>query len=884
MKQNNKLSLFKEGLTWVRADFHLHTKKDKEFIYKEDKHDFVKKYVKKLVKENIKVGVICNHNKFDINEFKAIRKVAKKENIFLLPGVELSVNDGANGIHVVIVFEDDWIINTSNTNNIDNFLKATFAGKENYESGNSRSNHNLVDTIKLLNDFGLDYFFVLAHVENRCGFLNELDGGRIKEFRDNELFMERALSFQKIRTQDKIDNLKKWWGGYIPTLVEGSDPKKIDEIGRGNKQTYIKIGEYNFDSIKYSLINKNRLSEKMPVLSHSFVNKVSFVGGKLDGKDFFLNSGLNNIIGIRGSGKSSILETIRYGLNVELSDNSADIKYKKGIVEHLLGSGGKVILDVVEPKNGKKYKIERILNEFSIVSCDGKVIDNLTVESIINNPKYFGQKDLSYNEDSFNEDFVRRVVGNNEEIMAISKDIEACKVEIETLLQEIDKLENIVSSKDGLTEEKAGIEHKLKIYKEKKIDKKLKNQTEFIEDEARVKEILDTIEEYNECFVDIVNEYDDNEIVGENECELEYNSDNNKTVFVKLEKEISGIKSNYVKLKEVLEKFKKSEQNIQTLKNTITKNKESLIEEFSKIKREIDVDEINLDDFLVAQKRLKTIVSNLDKISKKHKKKEELETKLKDKLAKLNKLWHKEFTAINKEVKRINSQSKSLKIEVGYKEGKEKYEIFLSDNLRGCNIKKINLKKLVDAYSDLIEIYNDLIKDGNSNSNIIKILSGGSQLLNFRDKFFENLKDFVTFRPPDKYTIYFNGKELQKHSIGQRASALILFVLSQKNNDIVIIDQPEDDLDSQSVYNEVISILREIKKQIQFIFVTHSPNIPVLGDAEQVIKCDYFDKEISINCGSIDCKEIQKDIIDVMEGGQEAFEKRRDIYYLWDTE
>ena len=73
--------MFENGLQYVRSDFHLHTNKDKEFTYTGEQNSFVKDYVAALKKANISVGVITNHNKFDIDEYKAIRKAAKKQDI-----------------------------------------------------------------------------------------------------------------------------------------------------------------------------------------------------------------------------------------------------------------------------------------------------------------------------------------------------------------------------------------------------------------------------------------------------------------------------------------------------------------------------------------------------------------------------------------------------------------------------------------------------------------------------------------------------------------------------------------------------------------------------------------------------------------------------------
>ena len=98
----------------------------------------------------------------------------------------------------------------------------------------------------------------------------------------------------------------------------------------------------------------------------------------------------------------------------------------------------------------------------------------------------------------------------------------------------------------------------------------------------------------------------------------------------------------------------------------------------------------------------------------------------------------------------------------------------------------------------------------------------------------------------------------------------------------MLIDQPEDDLDGQSIYEEVVKLIREIKPEQQFIFATHNANFPVLGDAEMIVGCSFDEEKILVESGSIDCKTCQKKIVDIMEGGREAFERRKSIYQQWE--
>jgi hypothetical protein len=107
---------------------------------------------------------------------------------------------------------------------------------------------------------------------------------------------------------------------------------------------------------------------------------------------------------------------------------------------------------------------------------------------------------------------------------------------------------------------------------------------------------------------------------------------------------------------------------------------------------------------------------------------------------------------------------------------------------------------------------------------------------------------------------------------------VLLFILSQNDNDVVIIDQHEDDLDNQVVYTEFIKKLKEKKYETQFIFATHNANIPVLGDAERIVAADSSDGTMHISSGTIDSKETHQQIVDIMEGGYEAFKRRTVIY------
>jgi len=119
-------------------------------------------------------------------------------------------------------------------------------------------------------------------------------------------------------------------------------------------------------------------------------------------------------------------------------------------------------------------------------------------------------------------------------------------------------------------------------------------------------------------------------------------------------------------------------------------------------------------------------------------------------------------------------------------------------------------------------------------------------------------------------------KDAAELSRGQKCTALLPLLLARTQNPLVI-DQPEDNLDNHFIYETVVNSIQRLKKKRQMIFITHNANIPVLADADLVIvmnsdgKIGYIEKSGSVD----DCRE---QILDLLEGGREAFELRRKRY------
>ena len=866
--------LFSHGSRWLKADFHLHTRADKEFTYDGEDNNYANQYVAALTNAGIDLGVITNHNKFDLQEFKKLRGKAKKSGIGLLPGIELSIKDGQAGVHTLVVFADEWFNNKENENYIQSFLSVTFAGQANFEQENARSNHDIVATVRELDKFDKDYFLIFAHVEAPNGLWGGLAPGRIRELFDNTTVRRRALAFQKVRTRDEREKIQQALGKLYPAEVEGCDAKSFADMAARKAASYLKLGSLNFEAVALAIRNKtSRVRAELPNYQHSYVQKIRFEGaGTLGGTEICLAPELNTLIGIRGSGKSSVLEGVRYALNIPFGDKSSDVEYKHGLVEHLLHSGGKITIDAID-RRGQPYQIRRILGERPDVYVDGKVQPGVSVrETVLHQPIYFGQKDLSSTGAGFEKDLIEKLLG--EALIPIRQKIDQGQQRVVDAINQIKRLNRAATQKQEWLQKKQDAEFKLKLYQQHGVETKLQKQIDFDRDERKAKQVIQGAEHYLSELNSFVASFED-----ELKNQALYKSAQNQAFFDEFFATYQQLIAGFDGIKQTVVNGQHTLAELQQKLSGFVQQKQTLREEFAEIERKLATElkqagaqAISPQEFKQFKSQLEQAEQMLAALAKSELQYADLNQALESELAQLNNLWQEEYRLIERVLSKINRIDSPLKIVSHFKANKAAMLKYMQDLYRGSRLREATLQSVVDEYIDFASAYRDV-------ETLKSTLSGSFDT--FWQNFEDNLEDLLTWQVPNVFTIEYHGKALVHHSLGQRASALMLFVLSQKENDVVIIDQPEDDLDNQTIYNDVIKLIRELKPSTQFIFATHNANIPVLGDAEQVITCEYQDDQIAITTGSIDCTEVQQRIVNIMEGGAEAFEKRKQVYEAW---
>ncbi|TIR05348.1 MAG: ATP-binding protein [Mesorhizobium sp.] len=133
-----------------------------------------------------------------------------------------------------------------------------------------------------------------------------------------------------------------------------------------------------------------------------------------------------------------------------------------------------------------------------------------------------------------------------------------------------------------------------------------------------------------------------------------------------------------------------------------------------------------------------------------------------------------------------------------------------------------------------------------------------------------------------EYGIKYDGVDIQKLSPGTRGIVLILLYLALDDADDkpLVIDQPEENLDPKSIYDELVPLFRSAKRNRQVIMVTHNANLVINTDADQVIIANVSEMSgsglpgITYRSGGLDEADIRKTVCDILEGGEAAFRDR----------
>ncbi|MEJ2800316.1 AAA family ATPase [Comamonadaceae bacterium PP-2] len=134
-----------------------------------------------------------------------------------------------------------------------------------------------------------------------------------------------------------------------------------------------------------------------------------------------------------------------------------------------------------------------------------------------------------------------------------------------------------------------------------------------------------------------------------------------------------------------------------------------------------------------------------------------------------------------------------------------------------------------------------------------------------------------------RYALTYDGQEIGQLSPGERGLLLLVFYLLVDKEDIpIVIDQPEENLDNQTIYKILVKCIKKAKERRQVIMVTHNPNLAVVCDAEQIVyaSCDKAASKFQYEAGPIELSDIKDRVVQILEGTEPAFRNRQSKYRL----
>lgn len=673
--------------------------------------------------------------------------------------------------------------------------------------------------------------------------------------------------------------------------INAKDVATPDDLRAPGASCFIKMTRPCFASFLMAFKDPEsrvRLSDEMVERYYSRIEKTSIEGGYFDGLSAEVSGHLNAVIGGRGTGKSTLLECIRYALDISHKGEDA-IKQGEQIVKENLGrSGGRVILKLRSAANHMKpYTVIRRYGEPPrVIDEDGNESRLHPGRDLLPGIEIYGQNEIY--ELAKSPGALTRVL---DRFLPESAELESQLVAAYRKLREnSDRLAKAREQKDEVERQIAQLprlEEQVRQFKEQGLEEKMK-QVPLLEKERQLgPRVLEEIGRVRtgqrgleESLPDLVF-LSDKALEGLPHADLlrrgrQILDSLGGTLREKLAEIDKAVGDAEKALGSVIEELTKAmgaaenqlEKEFAKLPAVAGKDGKEVGRAYQRLLREIE-------QVKPAQARLTTV----DALVK------ELEQNRRNLLGEISDIRSARTVAKQKVVKGLNKRlAGKLRITLVPDGLRQPLRDFLQ-KLPGVGERKT---EWVDEAQDLTILgLVSVIHEGKDEllgkgwgltsgvaDTLTRMTAGQLYQLEGID-----LQDRITLELNVSHT----GEQyrpLDRLSTGQQCTA-ILHLLLLDNQDPLIMDQPEDNLDNAFIAERIVQELRAAKTERQFLFATHNANIPVFGDAEWIGVCaasgDQAEMPVEAQ-GSIDIPTIRDQVASILEGGKEAFMQRKEKY------
>lgn len=875
MAQYNK---FEKGSEWRKWDLHFHSQASYDYSNKSITNQEI---INGLIENDISVVAITDHHFIDVDRINDLQALGK-DKVTILPAIEfLSDSKGSDPIHFIGIFSENCNLQFvwEQIKNKTDIARIEGEGKKINEVY-----CDLKETVKLIKELG---GITTIHAGSKSNTIENITNSLAHGVAQKEDIAVLIDIFELGKEEDikpytELVNpfLEKKINKVLPLII-CSDNHNISDY-RIKQNLWIKA-DPTFEGLKqllYEPIDRVFIGEDKPdeKLLYYVIDKVKFQDSNFTTKEIEINQNLNAIIGGKSTGKSILLKNIAKTIDIDeyqkrlTTANLLDLKpvqgmevyWKDGQVSYLESDKNpnkRIIyipqsyLNRVVDDEKKNTDIDEIIKEvllqdddfsewYSLLSLKEKEIN----DNIENGIKALYEKIRIYNENNRDLRKIGDEQGVNEQIKKINKDIKQIQEKLKLEKEDVDKF--------NLEIEKI---------------KKQKLEIEFLREDIailnRLKEVRVSI--YNTFDFSFKSKSISVDVGQLTESKIEFYSDDWKSGIQKL---IDSHKQKLIDLESV---NAKSIIDLKPLQDKIDSQK-SLTKKYTELEEEQKKEQIILN----LKKKKKNARISINKI-----------------ILKLSE-FTSNFYSIYLEAKdKINLENLDdelvFDIKTEFKD-LDFNEIFIRTFFDGRSINKSEYNYLTSFKFISKESFKDFIY------NLIwSILKKNLPLKNG-----DNTREAVTGLLKNwfihNYKVEYLGDLINDMSPGKKSFVLLRLLIDLDNSKCpILIDQPEDDLDNRSIYHQVVKFLRKRKSERQIIIATHNPNLVLGADSEQVIVANQHGKgtenrssKFEYVTGSIEHTKvlddsiteslykrgIQEHICEILEGGKEAFEKRKNKY------
>ncbi len=742
-----------------------------------------------------------------------------------------------------------------------------------------------------------DAVLVAAHATSQHGgLLRRLSGqSRARVWRSPDL--------QAIAIPGPVDDLPQdlraivrceagYARGQPVAVVNARDVCAPEDLAGPGAWSLIKMTEATIDGLRQAVLDPSsrvRLASDPVPDDHTEFVAMAWRGGFLDGVTVHFSENLNVLVGGRGAGKSTVVESLRYALGLEPLGDEAR-RLHDGIVRNVLQSGTKVSLLVCSRRPGPSwYVIERTVPNPPVVKDGSGDVVNVQPLEILRGTEIFGQHEIS--ELTKSEERLTRLldrfVEHDDSLerrkTSTHRDLGRSRRQLTDAQQELTAVKERLAALPGL-------EDTLQRYRAAGVEERLREQSLLVREErvlttaeerlAEVRETLGTLQ--RDVTVDHV-----------------FLSDRSLEDLPAKEL-LTSLNQSFGAFNDAVEGAVRSlsseagnlEQAIARVRTQWSLREREVTAAYEKILRDLQKEQVDGDEFIRLRRRIEELQPLRDREQLVQRSLDELEQRRRNLLAEWDDLRTSEFQALQRAAKRVSKAlARRIRVTVRFSGDRSPLVALLKKRISG---------RLAETVDRLIQEPDLSLRE------LATTARGGRDALAQRYNLaplqaerlvtapLEVLMELEELDLPPTTQIELNvGPEgepaqwqpLGDLSTGQKATAVLLLLLHESSAPLVV-DQPEDDLDNRFITEGLVPRMREEKRRRQFVLSTHNANIPVLADAELILGLrasgeggDRGHAEVpDEHVGSIDSRPVRELVEELLEGGREAFEMRRRKY------